>query len=78
MAAMMNTSERFTSSVLDSKLKDLNSTMQSIQGVSQWLTGHKKHAKTIVGIWYREVQKGMYNTEWCAFSQTQRPQHELY
>lgn len=52
-------SERFTSSTLDSKLKDLNSTMQSIQGVSQWLISHKKHAKTIVGIWYRDVQKGM-------------------
>ena len=50
--------ERFTPGSLDSKLRDLNSTMQSIQGVSQWLITHKKYAKTIVGVWFREMQKG--------------------
>ena len=52
---------RFTSASLESKLRDLNSTMQSIQGVSQWLLTHKKYAKTIVGVWFREMQKGMYS-----------------
>lgn len=47
----------FTSSALESRLRDLNSTMQSIQGVSQWLIQHKKHSKTIVGVWFREIQK---------------------
>ena len=54
--------EKFTPGSLDNRLKDLNSTMQSIQGVSQWLITHKKYAKTIVGVWFREIQKGSYNT----------------
>ncbi|XP_003391384.2 PREDICTED: regulation of nuclear pre-mRNA domain-containing protein 1A-like, partial [Amphimedon queenslandica] len=47
----------FTPGVLESKLRDLNSTMQSIQELSQWLINNKKHAKSVVGIWFREMQK---------------------
>ena len=56
----MASSSRFTPEALDSKLKDLNATLQSIQGVSQWLMNHAKYAKTIVGVWFREMQKGCY------------------
>lgn len=49
----------FSSGVLESKLRDLNSTMQSIQELSQWLINNKKHAKSVVGIWFREMQKGI-------------------
>ena len=56
----MANSGKFTPEALDSKLRDLNSTLQSIQGVSQWLMNHKKYAKTIVGVWFREMQKGCY------------------
>ena len=48
----------FSPGVLESKLRDLSSTMQSIQELSQWLIHHKKHARSIVGIWFREMQKG--------------------
>ena len=49
----------FSPGVLESKLRDLSSTMQSIQELSQWLIHHKKHARSIVGIWFREMQKGV-------------------
>lgn len=48
----------FSTSALDKKLKELNSTLQSIQGTSQWLIHYRKNAKTIVGQWYKEIQSG--------------------
>lgn len=48
----------FSASALDKKLKGLNSTLQSIQGTSQWLIHYRKNAKTIVGQWYKELQNG--------------------
>ncbi|XP_064610444.1 regulation of nuclear pre-mRNA domain-containing protein 1B-like isoform X1 [Liolophura sinensis] len=37
------------------KLSDLNNTQQSIQTLSLWLIHHRKHAKSIVNVWYREL-----------------------
>ena len=48
----------WSTTTLEMKLRDLNATMQSIQSVSQWLIHHRKHARTVVGIWFREMQKG--------------------
>lgn len=45
-------------SAVEKKLKDLNTTIQSIQGVSQWLIHYRKHAKTVVGVWYKEQHRG--------------------
>ena len=56
MAASSNHS--FSASALDKKLKGLNSTLQSIQGTSQWLIHYRKNAKTIVSQWYKELQNG--------------------
>jgi len=39
------------------KLADLNNSQQSIQTLSLWLIHHRKHSKTIVEIWIKEVKK---------------------
>ncbi|XP_078335682.1 regulation of nuclear pre-mRNA domain-containing protein 1B-like isoform X1 [Crassostrea virginica] len=39
------------------KLGELNNTQQSIQTLSLWLIHHRKHSKTIVQVWLREMQK---------------------
>ena len=48
----------FSVAAVEKKLKDLNTTIQSIQGVSQWLIHYRKHAKTVVSVWYKEQHKG--------------------
>ena len=48
----------FSQQALEKKLQNLTSTMQNIQAVAQWAIHYRKHAKTIVGVWYKEVQKG--------------------
>lgn len=58
MAAGTTVPHGFSTSTLDKKLKDLNGTLQSIQGTSQWIIRHRKNAKTIVSLWYKEMQKG--------------------
>ncbi|XP_059163507.1 regulation of nuclear pre-mRNA domain-containing protein 1B-like isoform X2 [Physella acuta] len=47
----------FSDSNLAKKFSELNNTQQSIQTLSLWLIHHKKHSKTIVQIWYRELEK---------------------
>ncbi|KAL5467428.1 hypothetical protein EMCRGX_G031649, partial [Ephydatia muelleri] len=49
------------SATLEKKLKDLSVTVHSIQGISQWVIHHRKHAKTVVGHWYKELQSGSSN-----------------
>jgi len=39
------------------KLVDLNNSQQSIQTLSLWLIHHRKHSKTIVEIWIKELKK---------------------
>jgi len=39
------------------KLADLNNSQQSIQTLSLWLIHHRKHSKTIVEIWIKELKK---------------------
>ena len=43
---------------LAKKLTDLNSSQQSILTLSLWLIHHRKHSKTIVEVWGREMKKG--------------------
>ncbi|KAK3873744.1 hypothetical protein Pmani_021326 [Petrolisthes manimaculis] len=45
----------FNEDSLKKKLDDLNMSQQSIQTVSLWLIHHKKHAHTVVNLWYREL-----------------------
>ncbi|CAL1538487.1 unnamed protein product [Lymnaea stagnalis] len=47
----------FSETNLVKKFTELNNTQQSIQTLSLWLIHHKKHSKTIVQIWYRELEK---------------------
>lgn len=51
-------SRGFSVAALEKKLKDLNTTLQSIQSVSQWLIHHRRNAKTVVSVWYKDLQKG--------------------
>lgn len=48
----------FSLAALERKLRNVTSTMQSIQEVSQWAIHHRKQAKTVVSAWYKELQKG--------------------
>lgn len=56
----MDASQAFSSALLDKKLKELNSTLQSIQSTSQWLIHYRKHVKPIIKTWYKEFQKGIF------------------
>ncbi|XP_013790680.1 regulation of nuclear pre-mRNA domain-containing protein 1B-like isoform X2 [Limulus polyphemus] len=47
----------FTDAALEKKLAELNCSQQSIQTLSLWLIHHRKHHKTIVQVWYRELLK---------------------
>ncbi|XP_005101801.1 regulation of nuclear pre-mRNA domain-containing protein 1B [Aplysia californica] len=47
----------FTDSSLVKKFGELNNTQQSIQTLALWLIHHRKHSKTIVQTWYRELEK---------------------
>ncbi len=55
----------FSAAALEKKLKDLNSSLQSIQGVSQWLVHYRRNAKTIISVWYKELQKGSSQLAIC-------------
>lgn len=60
---MASAPSSFSAAALEKKLKDLNSSLQSIQGVSQWLIHYRRNAKTIVNVWYKELQKGSCNSQ---------------
>ncbi|KAG1655439.1 Regulation of nuclear pre-mRNA domain-containing protein 1B [Nymphon striatum] len=51
----------FTESALEKKLIELNSSQQSIQTLSLWLIHHRKHYKTIIQVWYRELKRAKAN-----------------
>lgn len=51
----------FTDTALEKKLSELNNSQQSIQTLSLWLIHHRKHHKTIVQVWFRELKKGKYS-----------------
>ncbi len=54
----------FTESGFERKLAELNSSQQSIQGLSAWLIHHRKHYQTIVKVWYKEFLKGTLCRVW--------------
>uniref|UniRef100_A0A8C5QF59 Regulation of nuclear pre-mRNA domain containing 1B n=1 Tax=Leptobrachium leishanense TaxID=445787 RepID=A0A8C5QF59_9ANUR len=47
----------FTEPALEKKLCELSNSQQSVQTLSLWLIHHRKHAASIVTVWYRELQK---------------------
>ena len=49
--------ERFSSSALDHRLKELTNSQHSIQTLSFWVVKHRKHARTAVEIWLKELCK---------------------
>ena len=55
----MSHHERFSSSSLDHKLRDLTNSQHSIEGLSLWVVKHRKHAKTAVEIWLKELCKAI-------------------
>ena len=48
----------FTQQAFEKKLSELNTSQQSIQTLSLWLIHHRKHYKTIVQTWFKELKKG--------------------
>lgn len=51
----------FTGEALGKKLLELNNSQQSIQTLSLWLIHHRKHHKTIVQVWFKELKKAKPN-----------------
>ncbi|KAG2464984.1 RPR1A protein, partial [Polypterus senegalus] len=47
----------FSETALEKKLLELSSSQQSVQTLSLWLIHHRKHSKTIVTVWNRELKK---------------------
>ncbi|KAL4629755.1 regulation of nuclear pre-mRNA domain-containing protein 1A isoform X1 [Arapaima gigas] len=47
----------FSEAALEKKLSELSNSQQSVQTLSLWLIHHRKHSKTIVSVWYRELLK---------------------
>lgn len=47
----------FTEPALAKKLVELNNSQQSIQTLSLWLIHHRKHHKSIVQVWFKELKK---------------------
>lgn len=47
----------FSNSHFDKKIKMLTMSQQSIQTLSLWCIHHRKHAKSIVQTWYKDLQK---------------------
>uniref|UniRef100_T1J2C0 CID domain-containing protein n=1 Tax=Strigamia maritima TaxID=126957 RepID=T1J2C0_STRMM len=47
----------FSENALEKKLADLNNSQQSIQTLSLWLIHHRKHCKTIVQVWHKDLVK---------------------
>lgn len=47
----------FSATALEKKLSDLTNTQQSVQTLSLWIIHHRKHSKTIVQSWLKELQK---------------------
>ncbi|CAG5891716.1 unnamed protein product [Menidia menidia] len=48
----------FSEAALEKKLSELSNSQQSVQTLSLWLIHHRKHSKTIVGVWFNELKKG--------------------
>jgi len=47
----------FSEAALEQKLLELNNSQQSIQTLSLWVIHHRKHCRTIVNVWYKELLK---------------------
>eukprot|EP00794_Sanderia_malayensis_P013519 gene13519-14930_t len=47
----------FSALALEKKLNELTNTQQSVQTLSLWIIHHRKHSKTIVQSWLKELQK---------------------
>ena len=47
----------FSTVQLEKKLKTLTASQQSIQTLSLWAIHHRKHAQTVVGTWFVDLQR---------------------
>ncbi|XP_075872301.1 regulation of nuclear pre-mRNA domain-containing protein 1A-like isoform X1 [Nelusetta ayraudi] len=47
----------FSEAALEKKLSELSNSQQSVQTLSLWLIHHRKHSRTIVGVWLNELKK---------------------
>ncbi|KAM6903906.1 regulation of nuclear pre-mRNA domain-containing protein 1A-like isoform 1-T1 [Lycodopsis pacificus] len=47
----------FSEAALEKKLSELSNSQQSVQTLSLWLIHHRKHSRTIVGVWINELKK---------------------
>ncbi|XP_065913511.1 regulation of nuclear pre-mRNA domain-containing protein 1B-like [Dysidea avara] len=54
---MSSGSSHFSSSGLAKKLRDLTTSQQSVQSLSNWLIHYRKHAKIALEVWQREFNK---------------------
>lgn len=63
----------FSESALEKKLAELSNSQQSVQTLSLWLIHHRKHSKTIVKVWHKELKKGKRSIH----SAVVLPEHEL-
>ncbi len=46
----------FSRSQLEKKLRELNTSLQNIQSVSNWPIHYRKQAKLVVAVWYKDLQ----------------------
>ncbi|XP_043942375.1 regulation of nuclear pre-mRNA domain-containing protein 1A [Protopterus annectens] len=47
----------FSEAALEKKLSELSNSQQSVQTLSLWLIHHRKHSRTIVTVWDRELRR---------------------
>ena len=48
----------FSTSQLEKKLKVMTMSQQSIQTLSLWCIHHRKHARTVVQTWLKDILRG--------------------
>lgn len=58
----------FSEAALEKKLSELSNSQQSVQTLSLWLIHHRKHSRTIVGVWFNELKKGESAMASCSAS----------
>uniref|UniRef100_UPI00358F1253 regulation of nuclear pre-mRNA domain-containing protein 1B-like n=1 Tax=Myxine glutinosa TaxID=7769 RepID=UPI00358F1253 len=47
----------FSEAALEKKLAELSNSQQSVQTLALWLIHHRKHSRSVVSVWYKELRK---------------------
>ncbi|CAN0280644.1 unnamed protein product [Lampetra planeri] len=47
----------FSESALEKKLSELSNSQQSVQTLALWLIHHRKHSRSVVQVWHRELKR---------------------